>query len=437
MVVFQPSVVFNMEIFKEHKDLRPLTEQMINEALLLSIKNKKINKILLIPPDITRYHSNAGYITKFYYHTLNNKATVDILPALGTHEPMTKAEIEDMYGDIPLDRFIVHRWRDDVVKVGTVPASYVSKITDGLWQHGVTMELNKHILDASYDLIISIGQVVPHEVIGMANHSKNIFVGCGGKSTINESHMIGAIYGMERMMGKDHTPVRKVLDYAWQQFIKDLPLIFVLTVTTAPEGNTLTHGLYIGDTRKVLEKAIEASQKININFVDEPIKKCVVYLDPKEFKSTWLGNKAIYRTRMAIQDGGELVILAPGIEKFGEDSKIDQIIRAFGYVGREQVLNLFKSNKLLQNNMGAAAHLIHSSSDGRFKITYAVKNISLAEIDQVNFNAMRYEDAIRLYPLEKLKPGYQYLDNGEKIFFIQNPALGLWIDRHKFESTKT
>lgn len=423
-----------MELKITNDGYAPLSNAQISDLLEKSISGRKLNKVLIIPPDITRYHSNAGYITNAYYHMLKSVCEVDILPALGTHDPMTEEEVQDMYGDIPFDRFIVHKWRTDIMEVGVVPESYVSEITEGLWNKSVTMELNKVILDPKYDLIISVGQVVPHEVIGMANHSKNLFVGCGGKATIHQSHMIGAVFGMERMMGKDFTPVRKVLDYAWQNFLKDLPLLFVLTVTTAPENKIQTHGLFIGDTRKSLEDAIELAQTKNINFVKKGLPKCVVYLDPKEFRSTWLGNKAIYRTRMAVEDDGELIILAPGIVKFGEDEKIDELIRKYGYVGRDEVLRLFHKNEDLQNNMSAAAHLIHGSSDDRFNITYAVKNISLEEIKSVNFNAMNYDDAIKRYPVDQLKPGYNTLDNGEEIYFIPNPALGLWINEEKFKS---
>jgi len=421
-----------MDIRIKDQTKHGLTEKEIEQALLQSIEGKELKKVLLIPPDFTRFHSNAGFITNCYYHLLKDRAIVDILPALGTHEAMSKSEIDEMYKDIPYDRFIYHNWREDIVKVGEVPATYVKDITEGLWEHPVTCEVNKLIMDPSYDLIISIGQVVPHEVIGMANHAKNVFVGCGGKTTINQSHMIGAVYGMERMMGKDHTPVRKVLDYALTHFLKDRPIIFVLTVTTAPKNIIKTHGLFIGDTRKTLEEAIVLSQEKNIDFVDKGIKKCVVYLDPKEFKSTWLGNKSIYRTRMAIVDGGELIVLAPGVTKFGEDHKIDELIRKYGYAGRLKVLELFKANEDLQTNMSAAAHLIHSSSDGRFKITYAVKNITQDEVRSIHFNAASYDDMIKVYNPETLNPGWNKLENDEEIFFIPNPALGLWIDKNRF-----
>ena len=420
-----------MDIFVKAKNDSLTKEEIIN-ALEKSIEGKSLKKVLLLPPDFTRFYSNAGLITNYYYHALINHCKVDILPALGTHEAMSRQQCEEMFGDIPYDAFIYHNWRSDVVKIGEVPGEYISSITDGLWTESVDVEVNKLIMDPSYDLIISIGQVVPHEVIGMANHSKNLFVGCGGKRMINASHMIGAVYGMERMMGKDHTPVRKVFDYGCEHFLKERPIMYVLTVTTNPGGVIHTHGLFIGMGRKCLEEAIALAQEKNISFVDTGIKKCVVYLEPKEFRSTWLGNKAIYRTRMAIADGGDLIILAPGVTKFGEDLGVDKLIRKYGYVGRMKVLDLFKENADLQENMGAAAHLIHGSSDGRFNITYCVKNISKEEIEFVNFKAMDYDEAIKLYDPNKLKFGYNTLENGETIYFIPNPALGLWINKEKF-----
>ena len=403
-----------------------LTAQEIKNALLSSLKGLALRKVLLVPPDFTRFHSNAGYITNVYYHALKDIAQVDVIPALGTHVKMTQEECAEMFGDIPYDTFVEHKWRTDVVKVGTVPADFLTEISEGTWTTPIDCEVNK-ILFEGYDLIISIGQVVPHEVVGMSNHSKNILVGLGGSKFINASHMVGALYGLERMMGKDNTVTRKLFDYCITNFLGQLPITWVLTVTTAPGGNIKTHGLFIGKGRKPLEEAIALSQVKNLDLVDKPIKKCVVYLTPKEFKSTWLGNKAVYRTRMAIADGGELVILAPGIERFGEDDKVDELIRKYGYVGRNKVLQLFKTEQELKDNMGTAAHLIHGSADGRFEITYAVKNITQREIEGVNFTYASYDDMVQRYDPRKLQLGWNTMPDGEEIFFIPNPALGLWM----------
>lgn len=422
-----------MELFLKDKMGEGLEDHAILEAISASLAGRSVKKALILPPDFTRFHSNAGFIASTYYNMLTALGCdVDVLPALGTHAPMTQAEFSEMYADIPFERMIRHNWREDVVRLGEVPSRYLEEITEGLWREPVSVEVNRRIMDEQYDLILSIGQVVPHEVIGMANHSKNILVGCGGSDMINKSHMVGAVYGMERMMGKDHTPVRKVFDYAVEHYLADRPILYVLTVTTAPGGNIKTHGLFIGEGRKPLEEAISLSQKMNINFLSRGIKKCVVYLDPKEFKSTWLGNKSVYRTRMAIENGGELIVLAPGVERFGEDDEVDRLIRKYGYCGRLKVLELFGQNADLRQNMGAAAHLIHGSPDGRFTVTYAVSRISRQEIEAVHFRSADCVEMMRRYNPDNLAYGWNTLPDGEEIFFIPNPALGLWINEGSF-----
>lgn len=422
-----------MEIYLESTEEEGLNNQEIVSALKQSIEGKNNSKVLIIPPDITRFYSNAGYITNQYYHLLTeNGCKVDILIALGTHDPMNAEQFHMMYGDIPFEVVIPHRWRVDCETLGEVPGSYLKNITEGLWETPIKVEVNRKVMDPSYDMVLSIGQVVPHEVIGMSNHAKNIFVGVGGSEMINQSHMVGAVYGMERMMGKDYTPVRKMFDYALENYLSKLNIVFVLTVTTAPQNRIYTHGLFIGKERNVLRRAVALSQKKNIDFVQTGIQKCVVYLDPKEFHSTWLGNKAIYRTRMAMADGGKLVILAPGVRKFGEDPECDRIIRKYGYCGRLRMLELFKNNQDLAENMAVAAHLIHGSSDGRFQIVYAVKEISREEIESVHFESADYDEMIKKYDPQNLKYGYNKMPDGEEIFFVPNPALGLWIDKSIF-----
>ena len=424
-----------MNIFEYAKTEAGLTEGEIRQALERSLTGRTPRRALIIPPDFTRYHSNAGLMTNLYYHMLMEAGCdVDILPALGTHVPMTREQAETMFGDIPFERLLVHSWRENLVTLGTVPGEFISGITEGLWTEPITAEINKLVMDEAYDLILSVGQVVPHEVIGMANHSKNLFVGVGGSDMINKSHMIGAVYGMERMMGKDHTPVRKIFDYALERFLKDRPILFALTVCTAPGGSIRTHGLFISPDRACLDAAVALSQEKNIDFVPHGLQKCVVYLDPEEFHTTWLGNKAIYRTRMAMADGGELLVLAPGVSRFGEDLLVDTLIAKYGYRGRLRTLEAFqkKENADLRGNMGAAAHLIHGSSDGRFSITYAVKNISRQTVRDVGYNAADYETMRRRYDPQTLRYGYNTLPDGEEIYFIPNPALGLWINREAF-----
>jgi nickel-dependent lactate racemase len=409
-----------------------LSDTAIKDALKKSVDNIGTGKkILLLPPDFTRMYSGAGKIAAYYYELLNGNIVdsgniVDVMPALGTHEPMTEDECNAFFlGKIPYDRIIKHNWRTDVVKLGEIPADFVTEVSEELVKNKIDVEVNKRIVSGDYDLIISIGQVVPHEVVGMANYSKNIFVGCGGSSMINSSHMLGAFYGMERIMGKDFSPVRKVFDYAEERFINNLPLMYVLTVTTNNGSDVDIHGLYLGRERALFERAVKLSQRLNFTFTDKPLDKTVVYLDPREFKSTWLGNKAIYRTRMAIADGGQLIILAPGVRKFGEDTENDRLIRKYGYVGREKILKYAAQNDDLQANLSVAAHLIHGSSDGRFSITYAADYLTKEEVEQAGFDYTPYSEAAKLYDPAKLTDGYNDV-NGERIYYISNPALGLW-----------
>ena len=400
-------------------------------------KMGKRHKVLAIPPDYTRLPSRAGELTEFAWQFYGDALT-DVLPALGTHSPMTEHQISHMFGTLPASLIREHDWRNDVVTVGTVPAEFVKEVSGGAVEFPWPAQVNKLLVEGDFDLILSIGQVVPHEVVGMANYNKNIFVGTGGVEGINKSHFVGAAYGMERMMGHADTPVRRIFNYASDHFAGHLPIVYVQTVVGLnSEGSLQTYGLFIGDDFEVFDKAAALSLQVNFEMVDKPLKKVLVWLDPTEFKSTWLGNKSIYRTRMAIADGGELIVLAPALKEFGEDKEIDRLIRKYGYFGTPATLKATSENKELQDNLGAAAHLIHGSSEGRFSITYCpgkgAENLSRREIESVGFQWADIDEMMEKYNFSSLKEGFNTLSNGEEIFYISNPALGLWAHRDRFE----
>lgn len=393
-------------------------------------------KVLAVPPDFTRFNSRAGIITQYTYQHYR-EALVDVLPALGTHVPMPDAQIEKMYTGVPRSLFRDHDWRNDVVTVGTLPSEFVKEATQGIYDKPWPAQLNKLIWEGGHDLILSIGQVVPHEVVGMANHTKNLFVGCGGKAGIDESHFIGACYGMEKMMGRADTPVRRILNEALSRFCAHLPVVFVLTVVgPAKPGEAgdkyglVTRGLYIGSGNECFELAAKLSVAVNFKLLDEQMHKVVVYLDPEEFHTTWLGNKSVYRTRMAIADGGELVVLAPGLKGFGEDPGIDQLIRKYGYRTTPQIMAAVRDNPDLAANLSAAAHLVHGSSEGRFTVTYCPGHVTRQEIEGVGYGYADLGEMTKRYDPAKLTDGWNDLVHAdgtkERIFYISNPALGLW-----------
>jgi hypothetical protein len=202
-------------------------------------------------------------------------------------------------------------------------------------------------------------------------------------------------------------------------------------VATNAEGKVVTRGLFIGDDIECFHKAAELALRVNFVILEAPIKKAVVYLDPGEFRSTWLGNKAIYRTRMALADGAELIVLAPGVKEFGEDAAIDKLIRQFGYRGTPATLDAVSKNKDLAENLSAAAHLIHGSSEGRFSITYCPGALTRDEITGVGFQYADLKGATAKYDPAKLRYGYNSVD-GEEVFFVPNPGLGLWAHRDRF-----
>ncbi len=393
------------------------------------------NRVMAIPPDFTRFNSYAGPITEMVYDYYGDTLT-DVMPALGTHTPMTPEQIKTMFGHVPAEKFRDHDWRNDVRTIGTIPSEYVKEVSEDRLNYEMQAQVNKLLLDPSFDLILSIGQVVPHEVIGMANYTKNIFVGVGGSDFINKSHFIGATYGMERIMGRAKSPVRDVFEYAKVHFAQNIPIVYVLTVRGKDEntGEMITQGLFIGDDFECFQKAADLSLETNFIMVDHQIKKCIVYLDPEEFKSTWLGNKSVYRTRMALADDADLIVLAPALKEFGEDKTIDGLIRKYGYNGTPHTLKCTNENADLQANLGASAHLIHGSSEGRFTITYCPGDgMTREEIEGVGFKYCHYNDMVAKYPLDTLKDGWNIMPDGEEVYYISNPALGLWAHRDRFK----
>jgi len=408
-------------------DLLPRLQELLAESLA---KFGKRSRVLLVPPDQSRLHSRAGDLTRYAWEYYGDQLQA-VLPALGTHAPMRPEQITRMFGAMPQELFRVHNWRTDVETLGEVPAEFIREQSEGKLNYAWPAQVNRLITQGGFDLILSIGQVVPHEVIGMANYNKNILVGTGGRDSINRSHYLGAVYGMERIMGRAKNPVRSVLNYAADRFLGNLPIVYVLTVIgRAEDGRLAVRGLFVGDDAECFHRAAELSLKVNFEILDAPIRKAVVYLDPHEFHSTWLGNKAIYRTRMALADNAELIILAPGVKEFGEDRAIDALIRKYGYRGTPATLEAVSANADLAGDLSAAAHLIHGSSEGRFTIRWCPGQLSKEEVESVGFEFGDLKAMLAHYNPQALRHGYNDVD-GEEVFFIPNPGLGLWAYRGK------
>jgi nickel-dependent lactate racemase len=394
-----------------------------------------LRRVLLLPPDFSRVRGGAGELTGMLYERLAGRAHVEIMPAVGTHAPMTRPEIEAMFPGVPPGIFREHSYRHALHRLGEVPASFVRRVTEGRLDFPVPCDVDRLLIEGSWDRIFSIGQLVPHEVIGIANHNKNVYVGAGGRETIDKTHFIGAVHGMERIMGRERSPVRDVLDYADEHLAGPLPAVTYLLTVRAPDarGEMVTRGLFAGEGSACFRRGARLCREVNVSLLPRPVERCVVWLDPGAYRSTWLGNKAIYRTRMAMADGGEIVVLAPGVRRFGEDPEIDRLIRRHGYRGTARTLAAVAEDPALAANLAAAAHLIHGSSEGRFTVRYAAGLLAREEIEGAGFAWGELGELSRRYDPARLVEGTNVLPGGEEVFFVSNPASGLWALASRFE----
>ena len=394
-----------------------------------------IRRVLLLPPDLTRAHSGAGRITETLYRALAPACDVHVIPTLGQHRPHTEEENRWMFGSIPHARIHPHDWIGGVTPVGTIPASLVVETTGGAADWPIPVQLNTALMTERWDLIVNVGHVVPHEVLGFANHNKNYFIGLGGRDTICASHLAAAIFGIEENLGRLVTPLRACFNWAEERLLGALPdVYFQVVMARDPANRLVTTGVYVGDDLETYLMAARASSRQNITTFDEPIRKVVAVMQEDEFRSTWVANKAVYRTRLAIESGGELLIIAPGLERFGEQETVDALIRKYGYCGRSQVLDLYRANTDLQDLAHGAAHLIHGSSDGRFTIRYAPGHLTRAEIEGVHFGYADLRETLARYPPASMREGWNTMPDGERVFFISTPSAGLWATREKIEA---
>ena len=343
-----------------------------------------------------------------------------------------------MFGSIPNQRIHAHDWRSGSVPVGEIPGRFVDEATQGAADWPIPIVLNQMLMEKAWDLIINIGHVVPHEVLGFANHNKNYFIGLGGKDLICAAHMAAACCGIENNLGNLVTPVRACFNRAEDEFLGNLPDLYVQVVLARNDRDQLVHtGLYVGDDLETYLAAARHSREENITVFDEPVQKIVCVMQGDEFFSTWVANKAVYRTRMALADGGELVIIAPGLKRFGEQSEVDDFIRKYGYVGTPRVMELYHKKADMQDLAHATAHLMHGSSEDRFTITYAPGHLTRAEIEGVNFRYADIGEAIARYRPERCTQGWNTSADGERFYFIPTPSAGLWATRDKLYNRAT
>src|SRR6201986_3364436 len=374
-------------------DIRGAVPRLLDEART-RIK-RDLRRVLLLPPDLTRAHSGAGRITELLYEGLAG-CEVAVIPTLGQHQPHTEEENRWMFGAIPNRIIYPHDWREGCTRVGTIPAAMVAETTGGAADWEIPLDLNTKLVTEPWDLVINVGHVVPHEVLGFANHNKNYFIGLGGKATLCASHIAAAVYGIENNLGCLITPLRACYNWAEKEYLGHLPDVYLqIVMRRDAEEKLVTSGIYVGDDLDTYLTAARASMRQNITTFDKPVRKIVAVIQGDEFRSTWVANKAVYRTRMALAEGGGLLGVAAGLERFGEQPDVDALIRKYGYAPTREVLELYKRNADMQDLAHGAAHLIHGTSEGRFTIRYAPGHLTQSEIEQVKFAYADYGETLK------------------------------------------
>lgn len=396
-----------------------------------------IRSALLVPPDRTRYDSGGGDLTNALYHVLAPGCRTDVMPALGQHLPHTPEENRWMFGDIPEERIQAHGWESACARVGEVSGEFVRYATDGSADWPIPIDINEAVVKGGYDVVVSIGQVVPHEVLGFANHNKNIIIGVGGGSTIRASHLVSGCCGIEDTLGQIVTPLRACFNDAERNYLPDVPIVYVLAVKTRDASNEpVLSGLYMGDDMETYIRAARYARAHTVNVFDRPIRKAVCFMDGREYQSTWVANKGIYRTRMVLAEGGQLIVIAPGVRCFGDYEYVDRLIRQYGYKGRHHLMQACESDDEFRTLGHVPAHLIHGSSEDRFTVTYAPGGLTREDVEQVGYQYMDIGRALETYNPETLSEGFNTVD-GEEIFFIGSPGQALWSSRNRFvESLK-
>jgi carbohydrate kinase (thermoresistant glucokinase family) len=395
--------------------------------------------VLLVPPDHTRAQSGAGEITAVLYrHLLERGCTARVMPATGGHRPMSAAEVVSMFsGEVPAEHTDAHDWRGPLETLGEVSADEVEAVSGGRLAIAIPVDASRSLL-SGWDLIVSIGQVVPHEVVGMANFTKNLVVGLGGPRTIGATHWLAALCGIEDVLGRTHTPVRDVIDAAFDRFLSErIDVLWILTVMQATAEGAILRGLFGGtggaadSGGAAFREAARLSASCNVTTLPSRLPRVVCWMDPREFSSTWLANKAVYRTRGALAPGAELVVLAPGVSRFGEDPLSDTLIRAHGYRGTDATVEAVRSDPRLRDDLGAAAHLVHGSSDARFRIVYCTDpsqgGLTREEIESVGYEWRPLgEEQAHLGITPPEESGERVDREGDTFYYVNDPAMGLW-----------
>ena len=348
-----------------------MSAQGLNPSELAAIVHAALDvvqpgeRVLAIIPDKTRddnTHVLFPIATEFL--TKRGVASFDALVAQGTHPPMSESQKRAKIGtDSFAGQLFDHRWDDpdELITLGELSAETVEELTNGLIENAVPVSINKLLASGNYDTVLVFGATVPHEVAGFAGGAKYFFPGVAGPELTHTTHWLGALAGIENIIGQVDTPTRRLIEAATD--LIDARIISLNTVISRTSDDELvTYALFTGDIREAFRRAAEVSRQVHIRYTGRKYKKVVALLDP-HYDELWVGGKASYKLGAIIEEGGELIIYAPHLTRLSETH--GELIEKYGYAPLESVRDMLGVSQELRENLCIAAHLAHVAYAGR------------------------------------------------------------------------
>ena len=323
-------------------------------------------RVLAVIPDKTR-DDNTDLLFPAAAKFLKQQgvACFDALVAQGTHPPMTESQKEQKIGCAPgsFGNVFDHDWDkpEELSLLGELPEVLVSRLTDGLITNSVPVTINKLLAHGVYDIILVFGATVPHEVAGFAGGAKYFFPGVAGPELTHNTHWLGALAGIENIIGNVETPTRSLIEAAAGLLPQEI-ISLNSVVAREEDGRLRSYALFAGDIREAFRSAAAVSSQVHIKYTGRKYRRVVALLDP-HYDELWVGGKASYKLGAIIEDGGELIIYAPHLTKISETH--GALIEKYGYAPLESVRDMLGVSQELRENLCIAAHLAHVAYAGR------------------------------------------------------------------------
>ncbi len=320
-------------------------------------------RVLVIVPDLTRTMPLPFFFRLIVRELLPRVRALDFLVALGTHPPLDDDALNRLFGVTPQERassyagiqLINHAWKtpEALVTLGTIPASEISRLSDGLLQVSVPVRINRLVME--YDHLLVCGPVFPHEVAGFSGGNKYFFPGISGPDVIDATHWLGALMTSSRIIGTKDTSVRQVINRA-ASLIPRPKHAFCCVVSTAG-----VHGVFYGDPEAAFDQAADLSARVHIRTVPQPFRSVLALL-PLMYDDMWVGAKGMYKVDPVVADGGEVILYGPHISELSRSH--GELIRKIGYHVRDFFLAQWDQYK--DYPWGILAHSTHLKGTGRF-----------------------------------------------------------------------